>query len=515
MLQIKFIRSLILLAYLGIVPLCAFSQSKLQGAGKASKVGTTTTTAQKKATTPVKSADGKKATVKVTAPAKRNNESRYESTAYMEITGVKFGNVDNDNHIIDNYGNKLYASEMKYLKPQLTYKGLSTSEKEITLYVKILKEDGTLEKGDSSPEGYTYKYDFTVKPGSNQTATLIGWGRNSGGSYSPGQYTFEIWYKDKAIYQDNIRLYSGATPLINSSIFKINRIAFGSEDKAGNTNIKMGETLYEGDVKYLVGNLYYEGLYSNNQKVTLYMRIFFPSGGMSSGNESPIGFSYKRDVTIKPGSNVYKISGWGNDNGTTYKEGKHKYEIWLDGEKIYETYFTVYKKSSSVLLVEGSTTSIDDFFPIWGVTLGKTTWKQAEDAGNVVKKWKDGPDRYMDIGTGRITFWDHKGEGKFTQIYWTHTEGDFPSHWKSKGFSWDNSYNTWLSTFRSLGFTINVTKEPETKYYDNRKTLSADVQALSKDGLLRFDLDFDYGKDGHYTSSPKSLYSIRIRYLGN
>ena len=515
MLQIKFIRILILLAYLGIVPLCAFSQSKLQGAGKASKVGATTTTAQKKATTPMKSADGKKATVKVTTPTKRNNESKYESTAYMEITGVKFGNVDNDNHIIDNYGNKLYASEMKYLKPQLTYKGLSTSEKEVTLYVKILKEDGTLEKGDSSPEGYTYKYDFTVKPGSNQTATLIGWGRNSGGSYSPGQYTFEIWYKDKAIYQDNIRLYSGATPLINSSIFKINRIAFGSEDKAGNTNIKMGETLYEGDVKYLVGNLYYEGLYSNNQKVTLYMRIFFPSGGMSSGNESPIGFSYKRDVTIKPGSNVYKISGWGNDNGTTYKEGKHKYEIWLDGEKIYETYFTVYKKSSSVLLVEGSTTSIDDFFPIWGVTLGKTTWKQAEDAGNVVKKWKDGPDRYMDIGTGRITFWDHKGEGKFTQIYWTHTEGDFPSHWKSKGFSWDNSYNTWLSTFRSLGFTINVTKEPETKYYDNRKTLSADVQALSKDGLLRFDLDFDYGKDGHYTSSPKSLYSIRIRYLGN
>ena len=115
----------------------------------------------------------------------------------MEISGVKFGNVDDDNHIIDNYGNKLYASEVKYLKPQLSYKGLSTSEKEVTLYVKILKEDGTLEKGNSSPEGYTYKYDFTVKPGSNQTATLSGWGRNSGGSYSPGQYTFEIWYKDK------------------------------------------------------------------------------------------------------------------------------------------------------------------------------------------------------------------------------------------------------------------------------------------------------------------------------
>lgn len=495
----------------GFIVSNGYSQSKLQGAGKASKVGATTTTAQKKSTTPVKPSDGKKTTVKVATPAKRVNESKYESTAYMEISGVKFGNVDDDNHIIDNYGNKLYASEVKYLKPQLSYKGLSTSEKEVTLYIKILKEDGTLEKGSSSPEGYTYKYDFTVKPGSNQVATLSGWGRNSGGSYSPGQYTFEIWYKDKAIYQNNIRLYSGATPLVNNSIFKINRISFGSEDNAGNTNIKMGETLYEGDVKYLVGNLYYEGLYSNDQKVTLYTRIFFPSGGMSSGNGSPVGFSYKRDVTIKPGSNIYKIGGWGNDNGTTYKEGKHKYEIWLDGEKIYETYFTVYKKSSSAYT--GGSSSINDFFPLWGVTLGKTTWKQAEDVGNKVVIWNNGPGRNMDVHD--VTFWDHEGSGKFTQIYWTKHNSDFPDSWKSKGFSWNNSYNTWLSSFRNLGFTIKVTKEPETKYYDNRNTLSADVQALSKDGLLRFDLDFDYGNDGHYTSSPKSLYSITIRYLGN
>lgn len=494
----------------GFIVSNGYSQSKLQGAGKASKVGATTTTVQKKPTTPVNAADGKKTNVKATTPAKRVNESKYESTAYMEISGVKFGNVDDDNHIIDNYGNKLYASEVKYLKPQLSYKGLSTSEKEVTLYVKILKEDGTLEKGNSSPEGYTYKYDFTVKPGSNQTATLSGWGRNSGGSYSPGQYTFEIWYKDKAIYQDNIRLYSGATPLINSSIFKINRIAFGSEDNAGNTNIKMGETLYEGDVKYLVGNLYYEGLYSNDQKVTLYTRIFFPSGGMSSGNGSPIGFSYKRDVTIKPGSNIYKIGGWGNDNGTTYKEGKHKYEIWLDGEKIYETYFTVYKKSSSAYT--GGNSSINEFFPLWGVTLGKTTWKQAEDVGNKVVIWNNGPGRNMDIHD--VTFWDHEGSGKFTQIYWTKHNSDFADSWKSKGFSWNNSYNTWLTTFRNLGFTIKVTKEPETRYYDGRNTLSADVEALSKDGLLQFDLDFDYGNDGHYTSSPKSLYSITVRYLG-
>lgn len=496
----------------GFIVSNGYSQSKLQGAGKASKVGATTTTAQKKPTTPVKSADGKKPNVKTTTPAKRVNESKYESTAYMEISGVKFGNVDDDNHIIDNYGNKLYASEVKYLKPQLSYKGLSTSEKEVTLYVKILKEDGTLEKGNSSPEGYTYKYDFTVKPGSNQTATLSGWGRNSGGSYSPGQYTFEIWYKDKAIYQDNIRLYSGATPLINSSIFKTNRIAFGSEDNAGNTNIKMGETLYEGDVKYLVGNLYYEGLYSNDQKVTLYTRIFFPSGGMSSGNGSPIGFSYKRDVTIKPGSNVYKIGGWGNDNGTTYKEGKHKYEIWLDGEKIYETYFTVYKKSSSAYTGGGTTSSIGDFFPIWGYTLGQTTWKQAENLGDKVKEGSGGGHYALVRG---VYFWDHGNKGRFTSIYWTHSDGEFPSLWKDKGFSWDNSYNTWLSTFKNLGYNVVIKKQPSNESYQGRTTLSAKFEATSPDGILEFALSFDYGENGYYTSSPKTLYSITLRYKGN
>lgn len=338
-------RAIVVSILLGFVSLTAFPQSKLAGAGKASKVGGTTVTQKKSSST--KSSDTKKPVSGKTTPEKKDVDSKYESSAYMEIIGVKFGNEDGEGHIIDKFGTKLYASEVKYLKPQLLYKGLASNEKAITVYVKILQEDGSLKKGSNSPEGYTYKQDITVKPGVNQTVLLLGWGRNSGGSFSPGQYGFEIWYKDKLIFQDGTRLYSGSTPLVSSKIFKINKIAFGSEDADDNINIKIGETLYEGEVKYLIGNMYYEGLYSNDQKVTLYARIFFPSGSLSSGTGSPTGFSYKREVTIKPGTNVYKITGWGNKNGTTYKEGKHKYEIWLDGEKIYETTFNVTKKTQS------------------------------------------------------------------------------------------------------------------------------------------------------------------------
>lgn len=338
-------RAIVVSFLLGFIFLAAYPQSKLQGAGKASKVGGTTTT-PKKPTTP-KPSQGKKPVSNQTTPQKGSADSKYEVSAYMEVAGVKFGNADDNGHVIDKYGAKLYASEVKYLKPQLSYKGLASSEKKVTVYVKILNEDGSLKKGSNSPEGYTYKQEITVQPGSNQTVLLLGWGNNSGGSFSPGQYTFEIWYKDKLIFQDGTRLYSGSTPLVSSNILKINKIAFGSEDADNNINIKIGETLFEGEVKYLIGNMYYEGLYSNEQKVTLYIRMFLPSGSLDSGSSSPAGFTYKRDVTIKPGSNVYKITGWGNKNGTSYKEGKHKYEIWLDGEKIYETTFNVTKKAQS------------------------------------------------------------------------------------------------------------------------------------------------------------------------
>lgn len=363
-------RAIVVSILLGFVFLTAYPQSKLAGAGKASKVGGTTVN-QKKSSSSKSSEGGKAVSVKNT-PIKKDGDSKYESSAYMDITGVKFGNVDDDGHVIDKYGAKLFASEVKYLKPQFSYKGLASNEKTITVYVKILKEDGSLEKGSSSPEGFTYKQEITVKPGSNQTALLLGWGRNSGGSFSPGQYGFEIWYKDKLIFQDGIRLYSGSTPLVSNSILKINRIAFGSEDGDNKINIAMGETLYEGEVKYLIGNMYYEGLYSNEQKVTLYMRMYLPSGSLDSGSSSPTGFTYKRDVTIKPGSNVYKITGWGNKNGTSYKVGKHKYEIWLDGEKIYETTFNVTKRLQSSEVVTSGTINGHDYVDL-GLPSG-TKW---------------------------------------------------------------------------------------------------------------------------------------------
>lgn len=504
------LKRILILSFSLFLGMSVYSQSKLINAGKTGKLSGTTVK--------VKSEPKKPKTP--TTPPKKETPSPttdpYKSVGYMEISGISFANIDNSGTIIDDFGADLYAGDLKYLKPKIFYKGLSTSTKEITLYIKIIKEDGTIMSGTNSPEGYTFKNDVKIESGVGKSLELLGWGNNLAATYSAGQYKCEIWYNGNILFQKGFRLYSGTTPLVGSKLIKINNLKLGNVNKSGDVITGYGQELIENEIQYLQPQISYEGLSSNEQNVTFMVRITLANGNICKGNSSPLGFTFKNSFVIKPGYNTATLLGWGNEAKNTYKNGTCKYEIWLDGNKIYETNFTVSEKSTSTMSPVSSSysssSSINDFFPLWGITLGKTTWNEAENLGHTVKIWKEGPDRYVDVQN--VDFWDHDGIGRFTSLYWTHSEADFPYSWKSKGFSWENSYDRWLDVFRNLGFTINVTKEPVTGEFSGHKTLSADVEAVSTDGLLELDLDFDYGEDGHYTFSPKTLYSITIRYKG-
>lgn len=154
--------------------------------------------------------------------------------------------------------------------------------------------------------------------------------------------------------------------------------------------------------------------------------------------------------------------------------------------------------------------SINEFFPLYGVTLGKTTWKQAEKLGFNVKVWKEGPSRYMDVGA--IRFYDDDGFGVFTSFFWIQDEDDFPILWKSKGFSWELSYEEWLTLFCNLGYNVTITEKPSQSKFMGHDSLHAEFEALSPDKLLLFKMDFDYGKNGCYTTSPKTLDCIFVTY---
>lgn len=350
-------RTILLSICFGLLSLNAHSQSKLVGAGKATKVGGSAASKTVTTKTPAKTSIPVKKTPSQTSTIKKDPDEKYASSGYMEISGISFANIDNDGNIIDDYGANLYASEVKYLKPKVFYRGLASEEKEITVDIKIIKEDGALETGTGSYNGYTYSYKYKVEPGSGKSIRLSGWGRNTGGTYTSGQYKFEIWYKGNILYQKGLRLYSGTTPLATSKIVKITNVSFANQMKDGTIINDYGSSLYEGDIQYIAPKLYYNGLYSNNQNVSLYYKIFYPTGSMMSGTSSPLCYTSKQDVVIKPGSNTLVLSGYGSTSTAVYKAGEHKVEYWLDGEKIYETKFNVKKKS----IYSSTNTSTSDF----------------------------------------------------------------------------------------------------------------------------------------------------------
>ena len=156
--------------------------------------------------------------------------------------------------------------------------------------------------------------------------------------------------------------------------------------------------------------------------------------------------------------------------------------------------------------------SLSDYFPLWNITIGETTWEQAKRKGHKVEIWEKGPSRTMSVGV--FDFWDHKGEGIFTSACISRSSYYLPPKWKSKGFSWNRSYEGWLTVFEDLGYTITVKEQPNVKEFSGRKTLKAYFEALSPDGLLLFSLRFGYGEDGYLTSSPRTLDFISVTYQG-
>lgn len=156
--------------------------------------------------------------------------------------------------------------------------------------------------------------------------------------------------------------------------------------------------------------------------------------------------------------------------------------------------------------------SVSDFFPLWKITIGKITWEQAERRGHKVEIWEKGPSRTMSVGA--FDFWDHKGEGIFTSAYISRSSYYLPPKWKSKGFSWNRSYDEWLTVFKDLGYSVTIKEQPCIKEFSGRQTLSAYFEAVAPDGLLLFALRFSYGEDGYLTSSPRTLDSISVTYQG-
>ena len=135
----------------------------------------------------------------------RREREEAERNGYIRITNIKFGNTDYDGNIISNYGSTLYASDILFLTPRISYEGLCKSSRSETFDVKIYKPDGSLITSSSSPSGFTYSDTETIYHGNNQV-TFPGWGSNNSGSYTPGTYRFEVWHDGNFVYSTDVSL---------------------------------------------------------------------------------------------------------------------------------------------------------------------------------------------------------------------------------------------------------------------------------------------------------------------
>lgn len=110
------------------------------------------------------------------------------------ITKVEVANTDENGNIIQGYGETIWGFKTKYLKPRITIKPIKSTGT-YTVYVKMYK-DGSLKTGSTSPKGYSYSNTVTLSDGSSQVSYLSGWGSETAGHWSTGEYRFEIWYND-------------------------------------------------------------------------------------------------------------------------------------------------------------------------------------------------------------------------------------------------------------------------------------------------------------------------------
>ena len=120
------------------------------------------------------------------------------------VLDAEVANVTEDNYIISDYGLPIYARNVQYLKPRLTYIGINP-EDEIHIYIRLYDPHGRVIRGYSSPEGFTYQQGVTVEEGEH-TLPLMGWGIPPH-EVIRGTYRFEFWVGHTCLKALDVRIY--------------------------------------------------------------------------------------------------------------------------------------------------------------------------------------------------------------------------------------------------------------------------------------------------------------------
>ena len=276
------------------------------------------------------------------------------ATNAFEITAIAFNDQDNDGKVIRAVGNKLYT-DVTYLCPILTYTVHNPAGK-VTLRYRIISPNGN----ELTNANATGTLDISVKGGHKEE--LGGWGNDKKTLYKvAGEYKIEIYHLNKCIYKSSFTIHPlgsqgrttptpappkpAPTPTPTNSVpLKITSVSFVSTDPSAKIVTPSGNYIYN-DIQYL--NAKISGVASSSLSCNLHIRITDPSGKVKTNlKSSPKAGFYQSNFRCAAGQFSYVLTGWGNDNGTSYSTtGRYKYEIFYNDTCLYTTYVTIYEKS--------------------------------------------------------------------------------------------------------------------------------------------------------------------------
>ncbi len=171
--------------------------------------------------------------------------------------------------------------------------------------------------------------------------------------------------------------------------------------------------------------------------------------------------------------------------------------------------------SCLLLLMIGALKSQNNFFPVDGITPGKTTVSEVKSRGYKFEK-----NRYFYIMSH--FFYDFDGDN-ILEYFYTESGHVMPFLWvENFGFNWNLSYSDWMDILKKAGFVIKVNKEPQTRNWQGRNTLEARFTAFSPSGYTKFEFNQDGSKKGfdflnaYYeweTNYRKSLNGLNSRII--
>lgn len=121
----------------------------------------------------------------------------------FEVYYADIANVDKDNIVLTEVGDDIKSADTQYINTSLTM--IVYEEGEYPIGVKFITPDGNVSKAENDGSPYTFVTMLNMTH--QQTSYLTGgWGSTNPGTWGPGNYRIEYYYKDKPFYIMNFEI---------------------------------------------------------------------------------------------------------------------------------------------------------------------------------------------------------------------------------------------------------------------------------------------------------------------